>query len=195
MSANIINNYFKSVHGDTNAALEYGLVDGPDANDGGPATPVPQGTVITNSTMGALWVAGNVLPAGNRDHYSTIPAPNPVPTNALVTTYSAYDLKDRVVPNAGMKYRTANEQALFSEIAAAMDGPTQFKISSISPTNCVLELNASAGFLNDLQFSDDPAPATWKSLTNFVGNGNLVTITDAPVVCARFYRVVTTELQ
>jgi len=195
VQANIINNYFKPVHTkDPTAALEYGLADGPDANDGGPLAPVPQGTVITNSAMGGLWVAGNVLPAGNLDHYSTIPAPHPVPTAARVTTYNAYELRDRVVPNAGTKYRTAEEQALFSEVASAMDGPTSLKISNITPTNCVLELNAPAGSLNDVQFSESLAPITWKSITNFVGSGDLVTVTDAPIISTRLYRVLTTEL-
>lgn len=196
VDANIINNYFKSVHSKSQtSALEYGLVDGPDANDSGPTTPVPQGTVITNSIMGALWVAGNVLPAGNLDHYSTISAPHPVPTNAQVTTYSAYELKDRVVPNAGTKYRTAEEQALFSEIVSAMDNPTDPKISTLTATNCVIQLTTSTGFLYDVQSSDSLTPANWSSLTNFVGNGNLVTVTDAPVTSgARFYRVLSTAL-
>jgi pectate lyase len=193
--ANIINNYFKSVHGDANAGLLYGQIDGPDATDGGPLTPVPQGTVITNSAMGTLWVSGNVFPAKNMDVYSTIPAPHPVPTNAQVTTYGAYELKDRVVPNAGMKYRTAEEQALFSEIASAMDGPAAPKISSLTPAGCVIQFNASTGFLYDLQSSDSLRPATWKSLTNFVGNGSLVSVTDAPVtVGSRFYQVISTQL-
>lgn len=195
VQANIINNYFKSVHGDTNAAIEYGLTDGPDANDGGPATPVPQGTVLTNTAMGALWVSGNVLPVGNLDHYSTISAPHPVPTNAQVTTYSAYQLKDRVIPDVGMKYRSAEEQALLSEVASAMEGPTELKISSITSSNCVLELNAAAGSLNDLQFSESFPASTWSSLTNFVGDGNPITITDAPIVSTRIYRVLTTGLQ
>jgi hypothetical protein len=196
VSGNFINNYFKPVHGDPVAALLYGLIDGADANDGGPLLPVPQGTVITNSLMGALWVAGNVLPVGNMDHYSTISAPNPVPTAAQVTTYSAYELRDRVVPNAGTEYRTADEQALFAEIASALTGPTQPKISDISSTNVVLQLNTTTGFLNDVQFSDSLESPNWKSLTNFVGTGDLVTITDAPInVGARFYRVLSTELQ
>ena len=85
---------------------------------------------------------------------------------------------------------------MLSEVASAMDGPTTFRISSINSTNCVLEFNASEGFLNDLQYSDGAVPANWKSLTNFVGTGSLVTITDAPItVGARFYRVITRVLQ
>jgi pectate lyase len=195
VSVNFINNYFKPVHGDPTAALLYGLNDGADTNDGGPLIPVPQGTVITNSLMGALWVSGNVLPVGNMDHYSTIPAPNPVPTNAQVTTYSAYELRDRVVPNAGTNYRTPEEQAMFAEITSALAGPSQPKILSITSTNCVLEINTASGFLNDLQVSDSFTAPNWKSLTNFVGDGSLVTITDAPIgLSSRFYRVLSTVL-
>lgn len=197
VNGNFINNYFKPVHTkDTNSAMVYGLIDGPDANDGGPITPVPQGTVITNSNMGALWVAGNVLPVGNMDHYSTISASHSVPTNAMVTTCSAYELRDRIVPGVGTKYRTAEEQALLSEMAGVLDGPAEPKILNLSPTNCVIELEGAPGFLNDVQVSDSLIPPNWKSLTNFVGDGSLFTITDAPVnVGTRFYRVVTTELR
>lgn len=52
VNANIVNNYFKPVHGDPTAGLLYGLGNGPDANDGGPLLPVPQGTVLTNTAMG-----------------------------------------------------------------------------------------------------------------------------------------------
>jgi pectate lyase len=196
VNANFINNYFKPVHGDPTAGLTYGLINGLDANDGGPVTAVPQGTVITNSLMGGLWVAGNVFPAGDLDIYSTIPAPHPVPTAAQVTTYSAYELRDRVLLTAGTKYRTADEQALFAEITSALAGPTQPKISSVTSTNVVLQLNAAAGFLNDLQVSDSLEAPNWKSLTNFLGDGSLVTITDAPItVSNRFYRVLSTQLQ
>src|SRR6185437_17938 len=192
VNANIVNNYFKPVHGDPTAGLLYGLGNGPDANDGGPLLPVPQGTVLTNTAMGGLWVAGNVFPAGDLDIYSTIPVPHPVPTNALVTTYSAYELKDQVLPNAGTKYRTAEEQALFSEIASALEGPAELRILSLTPAYCVLEVNASPGFANDVQFSDSMSPLNWRSLTNFVGNGNLITITDAPISSTRLYRVLST---
>ncbi len=196
VNGNFINNYFKTVHGDRTAGLTYGENNGHDANDGGPIIPVPQGTVITNSLMGGLWVAGNVIPLGDVDVYSTIPAPHPVPTAAQVTTYSAYELRDRVLPNAGTKYRTPEEQALFAEITSALEGPTQPKISSITPTNVVLEMNAAPGSLNDLQFSDTPTFDSWTSLTNFVGTGDLVTVTDAPLALgSRFYRVLSADLQ
>jgi pectate lyase len=196
VNGNFINNYFMPGLGDPASALIYGQLDGPDLTDGGPLIPIPQGTVITNSAMGTLWVAGNILPVANLDHYSTISAPHPVPTNAQVTTYSAYELRDRVLPDAGTKYRTAEEQAMFAEMVSALDGPTAIKILSVTPTNSVLELKTSAGFLNDLQCSDSLSPPNWKSLTNFVGTGDLVTVTnEAPIrVGACFYRVVSTVL-
>ena len=195
VNANIINNYFRTDDGDPTAGLVYGENPGPDAHDGGPLTPVPQGTVITNSSLGSLWVAGNILPAGNLDHYSTTAAPHPVPANAQVTTYNAFDLKDKVIPTVGMKYRTADEQVLIAELTAALGNPTDIRISSVTPSNCVLELNSPAGVHNDVQFSDSLAPGSWQSLTNFDGNGTLVTITNAPIgIKTRFYRVVTTGL-
>jgi pectate lyase len=196
VAANIVNNYFKAAaNGDPTAGLIYGQIDGPDATDGGPLPPVTQGTVITNSAMGPLWVAGNVFPVGNMDVYSTIAAPHPVPTNGQVTTYNAYELKDRVIPTVGMKYRTAEEQALLSETASALDGPAAMKILSLTPTNCVLELKTAPGFLDDLQFSDSWVSANWQSLTNFIGNGGLLTVTDAPIaIGSRFYRVISTLL-
>jgi hypothetical protein len=94
-----------------------------------------------------------------------------------------------------MKYRSAEEQALLSEMLSALENPTDLRILNATPTNCVLELKAPAGFQNELQFSDSLAPAAWQSLTNFSGTGNLVSITNAPTgVSTRFYRVITTEL-
>ena len=120
VNGNFVNNYFLAGAVTPAWGLVYGTKPGPDADDGGPAKTPPQGTVVTNSAMGRLWVAGNILPAANKDHYSTIPVPNPVPTNAQATTYSAFELRDRVVPRVGMKYRTTNEQAMLSEMAAHM---------------------------------------------------------------------------
>jgi pectate lyase len=195
VDANIINNYFRNGQGLPTRGLVYGEFAGPDANESGPLIPVPQGTVITNSGMGNLWVAGNIFPVGNVDHYSTIPAPHPVPTNAQVTTYRASELADRVIPDVGTKYRTAEEQAMLSEVASALERPTDLKISSVTPAMCVLELQAPIGFQNELQYSDTLAPAAWQTLTNFPGTGDVVTITNSPNgVSTRFYRVLTTAL-
>lgn len=106
-------------------ALVYGTDPGPDSTDGGPNGSPPQGTVITTSGMGSLWVSGNILPSGNRDQYSTVAAPLPVPSSAQVTTWAATELGVRVLPTVGMKYRTAEEQAIVDEIqAAALSPPT-----------------------------------------------------------------------
>jgi pectate lyase len=195
VDANIINNYFRTGEGDPAGGLIFGEHPGPDLTEFGPLIPAPQGTVITNSTMGNLWVAGNIFPVGNLDQYSTIASPNPVPTNAQVTTYPANQLMDRVIPDVGMKYRTAEEQAMLSEIVSALNRPTDFRVSSITPAGCVLELKAPVGFQNELQYSDSLTSATWQPLTNFPGTGNLVTITNGLTgVSARFYRVITTGL-
>jgi hypothetical protein len=45
VSANLINNYFRTDDGDPTAGLVYGQNPGADATDGGPSSPVPQGTV------------------------------------------------------------------------------------------------------------------------------------------------------
>jgi len=195
VSGNFVNHYSLAGAITPTWGLVYGTGPGPDVEDLGPATTMPQGTVFTNSAMGNLWVTGNILPAGNQDQYSTIPSPNPVPTNAQVKTYPALELRDQVVPDAGIKYRSTNEQAMLSEMVSTMERPTELRILSVTPTNCVLELNAPAGFQNELQFSDSLAPATWQSLTNFAVSGDLVNITDALTgVSCRFYRVITTGL-
>ncbi len=193
VDGNFVNNYFLAGAVYPAWALVYGAQPGADQTDGGPLATPAQGVVITNSAMGKLWVAGNILPVGNMDHYSTIPAAHPVPANAQVTTYRAVELKDRVVPDAGMKYRSAEEQALLSEMVAAMERPTGLRILSVTPEMCVLELAAPAGFRNDLQYSDSLAPAAWESLINFAGNGDFVSITNARAgAITRFYRVITT---
>jgi pectate lyase len=195
VNANIVNNYFRTGEGDPAGGLIFGEHPGPDQTEFGPLIPALQGTLITNSTMGNVWVAGNIFPVANLDQYSTIPAPNPVPTNARVTTYPANQLMSRVVPDVGMKYRTPEEQAMLSEIVSALNCPTDFRISSITPTGCVLELKAPIGFQNELQYSDSLTPASWQPLTNFPGTGNVITITNSLTgVSARFYRVLTSAL-
>jgi pectate lyase len=194
VSGNIVNNYFLPVTVSSNSALIYGILPGADADDGGPASAPSQGTVMTNSLMGNLWVSGNRLPAENMDQYSTIPKPNPVPTNAHVTTHHVLELRDRVVPNVGMKYRTEEEQALLYEIAAAMEGPPEIGILSVTRATCVLELKTPTGFRSQLQVSASIQPAAWAPLTNFVGNGAWVSITNTLTgASTRFYRAITTD--
>ncbi len=72
--------------------------------------------MIDTSRMGSLWVNGNILPSANRDHYSTIAQPLFIPSEAQVTTWPASELRDRVLPGVGMKFRDAEEQALLNDI-------------------------------------------------------------------------------
>jgi hypothetical protein len=121
VNMNIVNNYFLlsgvAPHTRFSDALTYGLSAGPDANESGPSSPVAQGTLVTNSGMGDIWCLGNVLPAQNVDHYSTISAPLNIPGWAQVTTWPATSLEAEVLPYAGTHYRTAEETGLINEIA------------------------------------------------------------------------------
>jgi pectate lyase len=131
-------------------ALVYGTDPGPDSTDGGPSDSPPQGTVITTSKMGSLWVSGNILPSGNRDQYSTVAAPLPVPSSAQVTTWPAAELGARVLPTVGMKYRTTEEEAILDEIGAALPPPPA--VLSVAP----LSLNfgdVTVGSTKDLTFT------------------------------------------
>jgi hypothetical protein len=87
---NIVNNYFIAGSNGTNKprlALFYGDRDGGDAVDGGPSGCTTQGQVVTTSTMGEMWTAGNVFPTANCDRFSTC-RPNarfPPPTRSRPT--------------------------------------------------------------------------------------------------------------
>jgi pectate lyase len=193
VDGNFINNYFLPGAVYPSWALVYGVQPGPDQTDDGPATTLPQGTVVSDSVLGKLWVAGNILPAENMDHYSTIAQPNPVPTNARVTTYRAIELKDRVVPDVGMKFRSAEEQALLLDMAGAMQSPAQIKILNVTPATTVLELKTTSGFSNQLQFADRLAPDAWTSITNFTSHGESLLVTNVSMAGSnRFYRVIAT---
>lgn len=122
VSANIINNYWLPTIL-PEYSLVYGLDPGADATEGRPAGTTPaQGTVLTNTLMGQLYVAGNQLPPQNMDQYSTIAAPLAVPSSAQVTTWSADQLKANVLPQVGWKFRTADEQAVLDELSSKMIG-------------------------------------------------------------------------
>lgn len=122
VSGNFINNYFLPGDADPAWALVYGSQPGADLADGGPGGTPAQGTLVTTSAMGELYVAGNLLPEKNRDHFSTVAARLPVPAVARVTTWMPDELKSRLVPYVGMKYRTAGEQAILDELSSAMIG-------------------------------------------------------------------------
>ena len=120
VNANLVNNLFTHVQWSTiTDALVYGSSPGPDTEDGGPAGNPPQGTVVTTSEMGRLWVSGNILPPQNRDQYSTVSGPLAVPAAAQVTTWPASELTTRVLPTVGTVFRTSAEQTLLDEVAAA----------------------------------------------------------------------------
>jgi pectate lyase len=122
VNANIVANAFVPTSRRAAWALVYGASPGPDRDDGGPAGgAVPQGTVVGGTRMGRLWVAGNLLPLANLDHYSTLPEPLPVPAEFQVTTWPAAELGSRVLPGVGMKYRDEEEQALLDELRAALE--------------------------------------------------------------------------
>lgn len=122
VNLNIINNYWIPV---TNPswALVYGLNPGADATEGrGTSSDPPQGTVLTNTNMGKIYTRGNILPPENRDHYSTIASPLPVPAYAQVTTHSADQLKAVVLPTVGTHYRLPDEQSAIDELYQRMIG-------------------------------------------------------------------------
>ncbi len=121
VNANIVNNYFYTSGGYRSNALIYGMDAGRDFYDNGPPTTLPQGTVYTTSDMGDLWVAGNILPPQNRDQYSTISGPLPVPAWAQVTTTEATELY-QFVPQVGTQYKDVRGQGVIDRVMAAI-GP------------------------------------------------------------------------
>jgi hypothetical protein len=128
-TVNIVNNYWFDKSGKPRLGLFYGTTSGSDAEDGGPSTCVTsdncsrcpvQGTVVGSTNLGEMWVAGNILPSANCDHWSTVTAERSVPAEARVTTDSALSLVTKVLPRAGTHFRSADENALMSEIAVTM---------------------------------------------------------------------------
>jgi len=120
---NIVNNYFIAGNNGTNhpsLGLFYGDRDGGDSVDGGPPGCTTQGQIVTNSKMGETWTAGNIFPTANCDRFSTVSAERPVPAADKVTTDSAAALVTTVLPDVGSHFRTADEDALMSEIAGTM---------------------------------------------------------------------------
>jgi hypothetical protein len=110
VNANIVNNVFVPVPGRFPSwGLVYGDRPGP-SDDGG----------RNASLLGRVFVSGNILPSANQDHYSTLDAPLPIPAGARVTTWPANELRTRLLPHVGMKYRDGDEQALLAEIGAAI---------------------------------------------------------------------------
>ncbi len=115
--ANVINNYFVTRDFNPTHALIYGMVPGAD-EDGGPNVDLPQGAIYTKSNMGQLWVAGNVLPPQNRDHYSTVSQPLTTPNWAALPTLPTDELY-LLVPQAGMQHKDARELNVLGRVMRA----------------------------------------------------------------------------
>ena len=124
VNLNFVNNALIAKSGSSCWGLVYGSQPGADSTDGGPSGSPAQGTVVTGTRLGNLWVAGNILPSCNSDQYSTISAPIPVPAAAQVTTWPANQLGTQVLPTVGWKYRSAEEQVILDEIRAALPSTT-----------------------------------------------------------------------
>jgi pectate lyase len=122
VNGNFVNNWFLPTIRPS-WSLVYGTVPGADANDGGPGISPPQGTLVTDSLMGDLYVAGNCLPPENLDQFSTVGAPLSVPGYAQVSTFPAANLAAEVLSAVGMLYRDAVEQGILDEIASLAPSP------------------------------------------------------------------------
>ena len=155
--ANFINNYYEPLNA-SSRALIYGYDPGPDYADGGPPTKQPQGTVYTGSDMGQLWVAGNILPSGNIDEYSTITGPLPIPAWAQVTTIPAAQAYT-FVPQVGMQYKDTRDQDIIDDVMDAI-APDESSIVGryVLYNNCAFDGNDPAA-----NVADDGAIAPDKS--------------------------------
>jgi len=120
VNANVVNNVFCSDGRRPDSALIYGWEPGPDYADRAKASDFPQGTVYMDNEMGQLHVAGNILPAANRDQYSTVEGPLEIPDWAKVGTVPADGLGQAVLPDVGMAYRSEYERQLLAEVAEAI---------------------------------------------------------------------------
>lgn len=117
--SNIVANAFVAGVNRRAWGLVYGIEPG-NADDGGPATPVAQGAYWPTPLVGQVYVSGNLLPAENRDHFSTVTGPLTIPGYAQVSTAPATSLADVVLPDVGTHHRTVEEQALIDEVASAL---------------------------------------------------------------------------
>jgi hypothetical protein len=139
---NIINNYYYSMHSARNEQLRaviYGDDHGP-SDDGGPASCVSQGELVSDSNMGRIWISGNVIPQESCDVYSTVSSERPRPSWAQIDRVSATSLCSRLSQTAGMRYKNAREQEILDQIEnddckkhAAGD---QQQVYYVGQTNC-----------------------------------------------------------
>ncbi len=103
---NFINNFFSS-----NSRQDGALIYGSNPGAGDDAGAVDQ-----------IWVAGNIFPPQNIDGASTVGAPIPIPAEFQVTTFAVNQLATSMVPNVGMGWDDAEEQALKLAVMVAMGG-------------------------------------------------------------------------
>jgi len=103
---NLIANHFTGAA----ANLETGLILGEAAGDD------PDGTTVEPQ----VYMADNWLPPENLDA-GTAASEFPRDPEADVTLFAPGDVVDSVLPNIGAPYRTAEEDALFAEVAAQIE--------------------------------------------------------------------------
>jgi len=82
----------------------------------------PETAVDGSFVKGHVDFEGNVFPDEETEDVDTAVLPPSIPAWAQVTTYSASELGDAVVPYAGTHYKTPEEQALLDEISLAIGG-------------------------------------------------------------------------
>ena len=158
VDANFINNYFVASNFPSRALI-YGRDPGMDFDENGPSSVLPQGTVYTDSDMGQLWVAGNILPAENMDHYSTIPQPLAVPAWAQVTTTPATELYKSASQVGSNKFRPASDQEVLDRVLAAITPPIRVVNTEVFYNNSAFDGNDPAA-----SEGDDSAIAADKEL-------------------------------
>ena len=156
VNACLINNYFVA-NSNFDSALIYGNDPGRDSYDNGPATVLPQGAVYTGSDMGKLWVSGNILPAENKDQYSTTPRPIAVPAWAQVTTAPTTDLYKSVSQTGAHKFRQGLDQEVLDRVLAAITPPIRVVNTEVFYNNSAFDGNDPAA-----NAADDAAIATDK---------------------------------
>ncbi len=155
---NFINNYFVA-NRKFDWALVYGWNPGWDSQESGPGSVLPQGTVYTGSNMGELWVAGNILPSANKDHYSTVSQARTVPAWAQVTTTPATDIYKTAWLVGANKFRQGRDQEVLDRVMAAITPPVYIVNKEVFYNNSAFDGNNSGA-----NAADDSAIATDKEM-------------------------------
>lgn len=118
VDANLVDNFYDSEQR-PQWAIVYGEMPGPMDGDGGPAAPASQGAVVTGTSLGSLWVAGNRFPSGTVDQFSTVDGPLEVPADAQVQVWPAEELVDATLPWVGVRDRTSTDRAKLDRAIAS----------------------------------------------------------------------------